>query len=70
MTIKSIKVGSWYRTKAGIGKVLDTKGYFPPAVRMNIVFPFPRGVCMVPPRDVQEETVAPTEGEGTPKEWQ
>ena len=68
MTIKSIKVGSWYRTKVGIGKALDTtnfRGY----VRMQIVFPFPRGLAMMPPRDVQEEVEAPVEGAGTPASW-
>jgi hypothetical protein len=61
MTIKSIKVGNWYRTKVGIGQALDTTN-FRGHVRMKIVFPFPRGLAMVAARDVNEEVEAPVEG--------
>jgi len=69
MLLKKIKVGSWYKTRVGVGKVIDTTN-FRGFVRLQIVYPFPRGIAMLRPGEVQEETVAPVEGATEPpKEW-
>lgn len=70
MTYKQIKHGDWYKTKAGVGQVIDcTTKWRPPMVKMKIYYPFPR-LAMVAPRDVLEETVALPEGATEPpKEW-
>ena len=59
MKIKDIKVGKWYRTRAGTGQVERVGGTHPPSVRIRIVSPFPRGSVNVPPRDFEEEVPDP-----------
>lgn len=59
MTLKKIKVDHWYETKAGIGKVTKVGGCFPVSCRINIVGPYPRGICNVVPRDFIREIDAP-----------
>lgn len=66
MNLKQIKIDCWYETKVGIGKVERVGGCFPVACRINIVAPFPRGVCNVVPRDFIREVDAPESDEETP----
>lgn len=59
MPIKSIKVGSWYETTAGIGICEAAGGTHPPSVRINITKPFPKGTIYLSPRDVKAEVIKP-----------
>lgn len=59
MQIKKIIPGHWYETNVGVGECLKSGGTYPPSVQIRIVFPFPRGVVNLRPRDVICEVVKP-----------
>jgi len=59
MKITAIKTGKWYETNAGLGLCVRVGGCHPPAVKIDIRLPFPRGICNVSPRDVLREIPAP-----------
>lgn len=63
MTLKKIKVGFWYKTKVGVGKVEHVGGCFPISCRIDIIAPICRGTCNVVPRDFIREVPAPDEDE-------
>jgi len=50
--LTEIKVGHWYETKVGTGKVLSTEKRFPVVVKLVIER---RGVVFVAPRDILRE---------------
>jgi len=54
MKLKDIKVGNWYKTKAGIGKVVSATK-FRGALEMHIVYPMPMGQRVVKPVEVLYE---------------
>jgi hypothetical protein len=55
MNLKKIKVAKWYKTKAGVGLCTKVGGTFPPTAQFRIVYPLPRGIGTVVPRDVEGE---------------
>jgi hypothetical protein len=65
MKLDKVQVGKWYRTRVGIGQVLDNKN-FRGVVKMQIVYPFPRGLAMLKPREIEAEVDAPVEGAKEP----
>jgi hypothetical protein len=66
MRLDKIEVGKWYRTKVGIGQCMEAQRWTPPARKFRIVYPFPRGLALVSPRDVLEEVEALPEGATEP----
>lgn len=58
MQIKKIRKDSIVLTNAGYGVVLSVGGVHPPAVKVRIFAPFPRGEVWVKPRDVEREVNA------------
>lgn len=67
MKMKDIKVGRWYETALGNGVVTRVGGTHPPSVAINIISPFPRGVCNLTAREFIREMDPPREdkpGEG------
>lgn len=59
MTLKKIKVGSWYQTKHGVGRCVKAGGTFPPTAEFIIMRPFPLGRRLLKPAEVLEETEKP-----------
>lgn len=55
MTMRQIRAGRWYETRLGYGEALEVGGRHPPAVKLNIVSPYPRGTQYVAPKDVLRE---------------
>jgi len=58
MTIKAIKIGKWYDTKAGIGECIDNNTitrFSPAVVKIAVRYPIPFGLRMVSPRDVHRQ---------------
>lgn len=53
----SIKVGFVYATRVGDGIAIDVKSY-KGHTKFIVVGPLPRGICIVPARDVQLELSA------------
>jgi len=54
MKLKDIKVGNWYKTKAGIGRVVSATK-FRGMLEVQIVYPMPMGQRVVKPAEVFNE---------------
>jgi hypothetical protein len=59
MNAKQIKVGHWYETNSGYGKVTMARATKPPTFFVNIVGPIPRGKCCIAARAFINETTDP-----------
>jgi hypothetical protein len=63
MQLSFIKVGHWYKTKIGVGKVEAIGDRRRKRARINIVAPIPHGSVLVAARDVLAETEPPKSGD-------
>ena len=62
MRMRDISQGCWYLTSIGVGECLKVGGTHPPAVKLDIIHPLPRGVQWVKPRDIHEQVMQPRKG--------